>query len=110
MKKIVMIFVIIFGFSSLAEAILYDRGGGLIYDSVLNITWLENANYVETSGYDNDLYGYDTDGKLSWNDAMTWADTLVYGGFDDWRLPSASEDPLLGFFQTSEMGHLYYAE
>jgi|RifCSPlowO2_12_1023861.scaffolds.fasta_scaffold474522_1 hypothetical protein len=29
-----------------AQATLIDRGGGLIYDNVLNITWLQNANYA----------------------------------------------------------------
>ena len=30
--------------SGAAQATLIDRGGGLIYDSVLNVTWLQNAN------------------------------------------------------------------
>ena len=29
-----------------AQATLINRGGGLIYDNVLNITWLQNANYA----------------------------------------------------------------
>ncbi|PPD33372.1 MAG: hypothetical protein CTY19_07580 [Methylomonas sp.] len=28
-----------------SEAALFDRGGGLIYDSDLNVTWLADANY-----------------------------------------------------------------
>ncbi len=34
-----------------AHAGLVNRGGGLIYDNVLNITWLADFNYVQTSGY-----------------------------------------------------------
>ena len=34
-----------------ANAALYDRGNGLIYDDVLDITWLQDANYAKTSGY-----------------------------------------------------------
>ena len=64
-----------------SHAALYDRGNGLIYDDVLNVTWLQDANYAQTSGYD-------ADGKMSWEDAKTWADTLVYAGYSDWRLPS----------------------
>jgi hypothetical protein len=64
-----------------AQAALVDRGGGLIYDTDLNITWLQDANYARTSGYD-------ADGRMSWANAKAWAENLVYGGFDDWRLPT----------------------
>lgn len=100
-----------------ADATLFNRGGGLIYDSDLNITWLQDANYAYTSGYD-------ADGRMTWYDAMTWADSLVYGGFSDWRLPKAlavnqsyypfSFDGSTGYGYNvttgSEMGHLYYTE
>jgi hypothetical protein len=29
-----------------------------------------------------------TDGSMGWGAANTWANNLVYGGFDDWRLPT----------------------
>ena len=79
-----------FGVSAVANATLYDRGGGLIYDDVLDITWLQDANYAETTGYDDSLYGYDTGGLMSWYHAVAWADNLEYQGiilYDDWRLP-----------------------
>jgi hypothetical protein len=63
-------------------AALHDRGGRMIYDDVLNITWLADANYAKTSGHD-------ADGLMNWYDAMNWASNLVFGGSDDWRLPSA---------------------
>jgi hypothetical protein len=66
--------------SGTAQATLIDRGGGLIYDTVLNITWLQDANYAMTSGYD-------ADGMMTWYEAVAWADQLVYGGYGDWRLP-----------------------
>ena len=62
-----------------AQAALIDRGGGLIYDDILDVTWLQDANYAQTSGYDSD-------GLMDWNTAMSWAAGLSYGGFDDWRL------------------------
>lgn len=65
--------------SEAAQASLVDRGGGLLYDNVLNVTWLKDANYAKTSGYD-------ADGAMSWAAAKTWADTLNYGGYSDWRL------------------------
>jgi hypothetical protein len=64
----------------MASAELIDRGNGLIYDDVLDITWMQDANYAQTSGYD-------ADGRLRWLDALSWVDGLVYGGYDDWRLP-----------------------
>lgn len=72
-----------------ASATLFDRGGGLIYDSVLNITWLQDANYSETSGFD-------ADGQMNWADAKAWAAGLSYFDsvrnvtYTDWRLPLAS--------------------
>jgi len=64
-----------------SSASLIDLGDGLIFDSDLEITWLQDASYAKTSGYD-------ADGLMSWNEAVIWADTLVYGGYDDWRLPA----------------------
>jgi hypothetical protein len=77
------------GHSGAAQAALIDRGGGLIYDDVLNVTWLQDANYAKTSGYV-------ADGLMNWIDATTWADNLVYHDsvrnvtYTDWRLPTAS--------------------
>lgn len=73
--------------SSTAQATLFDRGGGLIYDDVLNVTWLQDAGYARTSGYD-------TDGRMTWDEANAWAAGLVYHdnvrgvNFSDWRMPT----------------------
>ena len=105
--------VMVFGSTVPAQALLIDRGGGLIYDDDFDITWLQNANYAQTSGYD-------ADGKMNWDQAMTWADTLSYYDsvrdytYTDWRLPTAlnqdGSGPGQGFVSGSEMGHLYYTE
>ena len=88
------------GVSSVSNAALVDRGGGLIYDTDLNITWLANAN---------------VNGLITWNDAMTWASNLSYYDsvrnvtYTDWRLPTS--DTCSGYNCTgSEMGHLFYTE
>lgn len=75
--------------SGAAQAALHDRGGGLIYDDVLNVTWLQDANYAKTSGYD-------ADGAMDWQPAQEWATNLSYFDsvrgvvWDDWRLTSVS--------------------
>lgn len=72
--------------SGASQAALIDRGGGLIYNDVLNVTWLADANYAKTTGYDSD-------GRMNWGDAMHWAETLSYYDsvrgvtYTDWRLP-----------------------
>lgn len=68
-----------------SQAALQDRGGGLLYDDVLNVTWLQDANYAKTSGFD-------ADGRMTWQAANEWAESLVYHDavrnvdYDDWRL------------------------
>jgi hypothetical protein len=70
--------------SGAAQAKLIDRGGGLLYDDVLNVTWLQDANYAKTSGYD-------ADGRMDWDAAKTWASGLNISRFageslTGWRL------------------------
>lgn len=80
-----------------AQAALINVGGGMIYDTTRDITWLADMNYALTSGYaasgvapgsvlDPDTIW--TDGRMGWNAANTWANNLDYGGFSDWRLPT----------------------
>lgn len=64
-----------------AQAALHARDGGMVYDDVLNLTWLADMNYARTSGYSSD-------GKMSWAGAKAWAEGLNYGGLDGWRLPT----------------------
>lgn len=97
-----------------AQAELFDRGGGLIYDSTQNITWLQDANYGNQF--------------MTWSAAMDWAQNLNYLDtvrnvtYSDWRLPNIwypefpSGNPswfghCFGYNCTnSEMGILYYLE
>jgi hypothetical protein len=48
-----------------------------LYDTVLNVTWLRDAN---------------VNGAMTWDNANTWADSLnsspTGGGFTGWRLPT----------------------
>jgi hypothetical protein len=80
MYKQIFLALAILSLCGISNAALIDRGGGLIYDSTLNITWLQDANYAKTSGYNSD-------GLMTWSQSVTWADGLSYGGYSDWRLP-----------------------
>lgn len=76
------------GLAGAAQAALVDRGGGMIYDTVLNLTWLADMNYAwtqfqETSGVQGHMYGL-----MNFAQSKRWANDLTYGGFDDWRLPT----------------------
>jgi hypothetical protein len=81
-----------------AHAVLVNNGGGLIYDTDLNITW-----------YD---YRY---GGLNWSEAVAWAANLNVGGITGWRVSTTpvSLSPELPYSNTvdlGEMGHLYHVE
>lgn len=106
------------------QADLHDRGGGLIYDDILDITWLQDVNY-------SILDSFDGDGQMTWYEAISWIGSLNYydsvrnrwiGG---WRLPRAS--PINGIkhvdilsydgatdwgynitSKNSELAHLFY--
>jgi hypothetical protein len=99
-----------------ATNFLIDRGGGLIYDADKDITWLQDVNYANTSGYvtpgSRDVTT--TNGKMTWSEAMAWADGLDYAGVSNWRLPVAWESgsPPCYFSPCpeNELGHLYYDE
>lgn len=114
MKKLIIFTcgILLIALCGVSNAALIDRGGGLIYDTDFDITWLYDANYAKTSGYDSD-------GLMTWAQATAWADQLSYGGYDDWRLPTALNQDGTGpdgwyndayNKNSSEMGHLFYDE
>jgi len=77
------------------------------YETVLDITWLRNAN---------------VNGAMDWDTAKTWANTLVVGGLGGWRLPNVVDTGAPGCdwsdsgtdcghnvdTATGEMPHLFY--
>jgi len=65
--------------SASTQAALIDRGSGLIYDTVLDVTWAQDVALSRTLG---------NPGLFNWSGAKAWVDQLVYGGYDDWRLPT----------------------
>lgn len=111
------------GFTGSASATLIDRGGGMIYDNVLDITWLQDANYGRSSPYTeaelNVVYNFG--GLMTWANATAWASTLTYGGYSDWRLAATNlTSPTATYHDCSvgsaaacatsgnELGYMYY--
>ena len=139
-----------------AEGALIDRGGGMIYDTDRNITWVSDADLfgtmraadpglvariiqhvptlsngrtthtLSTSDFASSPVGINR-GLMTWWGATAFAQDLVFGGFDDWRLPTSMQ-PDRGCSQQihlnsndtdisqgtgctgSELGHLFYDE
>ncbi|MCG8046868.1 MAG: DUF1566 domain-containing protein [Candidatus Thiodiazotropha endolucinida] len=113
MKKtsILCMLLLLLPFAGSVNAALIDRGAGLIYDDVLDVTWLQDASYAMTSG----VAPY---ARMSWLDAVSWVDGLQYEDsvrgvvWDDWRLPTTINDPASLGYDTaglsSELAYMYY--
>jgi hypothetical protein len=56
--------------STTIKALLARLDDQIYYGTTPNITWLADANYSQTSGYD-------ADGKMTWDQFQTWGGTLV---------------------------------
>lgn len=97
-----------------------SNGYEAYYDTVLQITWLADAGYAMTSGYQPEY-----DGRLSWDDAVDWVESLSVYGVSGWRLPAAppvngvSYDESFSFdgstdvgyninSTSNELGHMFY--
>ncbi len=89
------------------------------YDDVLGITWLADANAMQTSGFISN-------GLATWSHAQAWITTLNAArhlGVSDWRLPATTDTGNGGCnfaysgtdcgynvdTASSEMAHLYYS-
>ncbi len=83
---------LLFSFSAgPASAALVDRGNGLIYDSALNVTWLQDANLAATNTFGVQGLGGLSPGLVSIDRASDWLSAMNsanYKGFSDWRLPT----------------------
>jgi hypothetical protein len=106
LKKLCSILALVVGAGAAQAAPLIDRGNGMIYDPDRDLTWLADWNYAQTSGFD-------ANGRMNWTTANGWANDLVFGGFSDWRLPTAlnadGTGPCSGFDCTgSELGNMFY--
>lgn len=116
------LFVVVLGVSSVSNAALVSRLGGLaVYDTDINITWLADANLAATNTFS--VSGI-TSGYMTWGTAQSWIGAMNannYLGYHDWRLPTTLQPDATCGFQIggdsfganctgSEMGHLFYNE
>ncbi len=58
-----------------------DNGDGTISDYSTGLMWMKYDN----AGIDDLASG------LDWQEALQWAESLDYAGYDDWKLPDAKE-------------------
>ncbi len=91
--------VIVFGIAGNANAAYINQGGGLLYDDVLDITWLMD-------GYNAGMYDLS---YMDWNTARQWVGTVNYYDpirgttLSDWRLPT-TPGTVAGYTSQGELG------
>lgn len=56
-----------------------DNGDGTVTDKATGLMWMK----VDSGKFKA--------GKLNWQQALEWAESLEYAGYSDWRLPNAKE-------------------
>lgn len=111
-SRIVLSALALVGFGAgTAQAALIDRGGGLIYDTVLDVTWMQNALMTTPAS---------TNGRMTWDAAMAFASSATYFDsvrnttWDDWRLPQQFVTDRASMLmydtlgQQSELAYMYY--
>ena len=127
---------IFFSFITLPSqaALVSVLGGQAYYDDVADLTWLADATYAVTSGYaaanaigaiNSSPTNIQSNGKMGWEAAKTWAAGLDINGVTGWRLPVVPQPdsscdfqldpgggfPIQGFgfdCTGSEMGNMFY--
>ena len=82
------------GLPSAAQATLISRlAGQAYYDTVLDITWLQDANLASTNTFG---VGINASGFMQWDTANRWITAMNanagtgYLGINNWRLPTLS--------------------
>jgi uncharacterized protein DUF1566/EF hand domain-containing protein len=61
-----------------------DDAGGTVTDRATGLMWMKVDSAKLKAGRKKN-------GKLNWQQALTWAEGLTYAGHSDWRLPNAKE-------------------
>jgi len=61
-----------------------DNGDGTVTDKATGLMWMKQDS-GHLGAEDN------ADGLLNWPQALAWAESLEYAGYDDWTLPDAKQ-------------------
>jgi hypothetical protein len=61
-----------------------DNGDGTVTDEATGLMWMKVDSGELKAGKNKD-------GKLNWQEALSWAEDLEYAGYSDWRLPNVKE-------------------
>ena len=80
----------------------------MIYDDVLEIAWLQNANLAATQTFG--VSGIGTDGSMNWDTAQDWIAAMNaanYLGYSDWRLPTTVDGPYVSGYSGPDSGNSY---
>jgi len=106
MRVLTILSLAIFAYVTTLSAELV-REDDIVYDSVNNVTWLLDANYIVTSEYIDTIRGGSREGYVTWDQATTWVESLDISGGTSWRLP-IDDDEVLGYNVGGELGTMFY--
>ncbi len=110
------VMLLIFAITGTSDADLICQDGGVRFDEVLDITWLQDEAHPNPSNFDSD-------GLITWEDAVAWADGLEFndsdrsvtkierritttGGVNDTGISWTAAKKVF-FILTNEMGYWY---
>jgi len=137
LRKYLVLFLALLGFSVSSQAVLVDLGNGLVNDTAQNITWLKDTNVFRTLCEAGDPIATEFEGpdprdsfsscsgSMVWENAEAWIARLnehSYLGYNDWRQPITPQPDLTcettfsgggngGYnCRGSELGHLFNAQ
>lgn len=68
-----------------------DLGNGIVRDNVTGLEWQQDTAH----------------GTYTWEQALAYADTLSYSGYDDWRLPTIKELSTLYYIDSEYFPNTY---
>lgn len=78
------------------NTIAAPASGQAFYGQDATYTGIQASYTVNTNGTVSDnntglIWSQPIDGDMTWSEAMAYADSATYGGYDDWRLPTIKE-------------------
>ena len=113
----VVLLLVVLGFLTPVEAALIDRGGGMIYDTGLNITWYDNSH--QGTWYQANAWaaGLNVGGVTGWRltqtlpvNGSTYNQNFSYNGSTDWGFNISAPGSAYPGFKGNELAYLYYVD